>query len=187
MSFLNIGERVQPRVIYTDLDTLSAIPAMRANRFGRIINIASAHGLVASPFKAAYVAAKHDITCNAICPGYVYTPPVEAQIDGQAKAHGISREQVIHDVLLVPRATKPSPRLSLRPVACRLCLSRYSSTASISFGERSCRGCIRGITQNTRKLVKNRTINSSGQDLEKPGHGGGFHRSRFRLNNPWST
>src|SRR4051794_17297455 len=80
-----------------------ALPAMRRNRFGRIINISSAHGLVASPFKAAYVAAKHGIigltkvaaletaeegiTCNAICPGYVYTPLVEAQIDGQARAH----------------------------------------------------------------------------------------------------
>ena len=84
----------------------AALPAMRKNKFGRIINIASAHGLVASPFKAAYVAAKHgivgltkvtaletaedNITCNAICPGYVYTPLVEAQIEGQAKAHGIS-------------------------------------------------------------------------------------------------
>ena len=99
-----------------------ALPAMRQNKFGRIINIASAHGLVASPFKAAYVAAKHGIvgltkvaaletaeegiTCNAICPGYVYTPLVEAQIDGQAKAHGISREQVIHDVLLAQQPNK---------------------------------------------------------------------------------
>ena len=99
-----------------------ALPAMRKNGFGRIINIASAHGLVASPFKAAYVAAKHGIigltkvaaletaeeaiTCNAICPGYVYTPLVEAQIDGQAKAHGISREQVIHDVLLAQQPNK---------------------------------------------------------------------------------
>ena len=98
------------------------LPAMRQNKFGRIINIASAHGLVASPFKAAYVAAKHGIvgltkvaaletaeegiTCNAICPGYVYTPLVEAQIDGQAKAHGISREQVIHDVLLAQQPNK---------------------------------------------------------------------------------
>jgi len=100
----------------------SALPAMRKNKFGRIINIASAHGLVASPFKAAYVAAKHGIvgltkvaaletaeqgiTCNAICPGYVYTPLVEAQIDGQAKAHGISREQVIHGVLLAQQPNK---------------------------------------------------------------------------------
>jgi 3-hydroxybutyrate dehydrogenase len=102
--------------------TRLALPAMRHNKFGRIINIASAHGLVASPFKAAYVAAKHGIvgltkvaaletaeegiTCNAICPGYVYTPLVEAQIDGQAKAHGISREQVVHDVLLAQQPNK---------------------------------------------------------------------------------
>jgi 3-hydroxybutyrate dehydrogenase len=100
----------------------AALPAMRQNKFGRIINIASAHGLVGSPFKAAYVAAKHGIvgltkvaaletaedgiTCNAICPGYVYTPLVEAQIDGQAKAHGISREKVIHDVLLAQQPNK---------------------------------------------------------------------------------
>ncbi len=102
--------------------TRLALPAMRQNKFGRIINIASAHGLVASPFKAAYVAAKHGIvgltkvaaletaeegiTCNAICPGYVYTPLVEAQIEGQAKAHGISREKVIHDVLLAQQPNK---------------------------------------------------------------------------------
>ncbi|MDO8401552.1 MAG: 3-hydroxybutyrate dehydrogenase [Bradyrhizobium sp.] len=102
-----------------------ALPAMRKNGFGRIINIASAHGLVASPFKAAYVAAKHGIvgltkvaaletaeqgiTCNAICPGYVYTPLVEAQIDGQARAHRISREQVVHDVLL---AQQPNRRFA---------------------------------------------------------------------------
>jgi len=99
-----------------------AVPTMRANGFGRIINIASAHGLVASPFKAAYVAAKHgivgltktvaletaedNITCNAICPGYVYTPLVEAQIDGQARAHGIPREKVIRDVLLAQQPNK---------------------------------------------------------------------------------
>jgi 3-hydroxybutyrate dehydrogenase len=99
-----------------------ALPAMRKQGFGRIINIASAHALVASPFKAAYVSAKHGIvgltkvaaletaeegiTCNAICPGYVYTPLVEAQIDGQAKAHGISRDQVIRDVLLAQQPNK---------------------------------------------------------------------------------
>ena len=102
--------------------TRLALPAMRSRKFGRIINIASAHGLVASPFKAAYVAAKHGmvgltkvtaletaedgITCNAICPGYVYTPLVEAQIDGQARAHGISRESVIRDVLLAQQPNK---------------------------------------------------------------------------------
>src|ERR1044071_5015030 len=105
--------------------TRAALPSMRRNKFGRIINVASAHGLVASPFKAAYVAAKHgivgltkvtaleaaepNITCNAICPGYVYTPLVEAQIEGQAKSHGIPREQVIRDVLL---AQKPNKRFA---------------------------------------------------------------------------
>jgi 3-hydroxybutyrate dehydrogenase len=102
--------------------TRLALPAMRKQGYGRIINVASAHGLVASPFKAAYVAAKHGIvgltkvaaletaeegiTCNAICPGYVYTPLVEAQIDGQAKAHGISRDQVIREVLLAQQPNK---------------------------------------------------------------------------------
>jgi 3-hydroxybutyrate dehydrogenase len=102
-----------------------ALPSMLENKWGRIINIASAHGLVGSPFKAAYVAAKHGIlgltkvialetaeqgiTCNSICPGYVYTALVEAQIDGQAKSHGIPREQVIRDVLL---AQQPSKRFA---------------------------------------------------------------------------
>jgi 3-hydroxybutyrate dehydrogenase len=102
--------------------TRTVLPGMRRNNFGRIINIASAHGLVASPFKSAYVAAKHglvgltkvialetaesNITCNAICPGYVYTPLVEKQIEGQAKAHGIPREQVIRDVLLAQQPNK---------------------------------------------------------------------------------
>lgn len=102
--------------------TRLALPVMRQNGFGRIVNVASAHGLVGSPFKAAYVAAKHGIvgltkvtaletaeegiTCNAICPGYVYTPLVEAQIDGQAKAHGISRDQVVRDVLLAQQPNK---------------------------------------------------------------------------------
>ena len=88
-----------------------AARACAGKGWGRIINIASAHGLVASPFKSAYVAAKHGvlgltkivaletaedgITCNAICPGYVRTPLVEKQIDDQAKAHGIARDEVI--------------------------------------------------------------------------------------------
>ncbi len=102
--------------------TRLALPSMSARKFGRIINIASAHGLVGSAFKSAYVAAKHGmlgltkvtaletaemgITCNAICPGYVYTPLVEAQIEGQAKSHGIPREQVIRDVLLAQQPNK---------------------------------------------------------------------------------
>jgi 3-hydroxybutyrate dehydrogenase len=102
--------------------TRLALPSMLKNKWGRIVNVASAHGLVASPFKSAYVAAKHGmvgltkvtaletaehgITCNAICPGYVYTPLVEAQIEGQAKAHGIARDQVIRDVLLAQQPNK---------------------------------------------------------------------------------
>jgi 3-hydroxybutyrate dehydrogenase len=102
--------------------TRLALPSMLQNKWGRIVNIASAHGLVASPFKSAYVAAKHGlvgltkvtaletaehgITCNAICPGYVYTPLVEAQIEGQAKAHGIARDQVIREVLLAQQPNK---------------------------------------------------------------------------------
>ena len=99
-----------------------AVPGMKRRGWGRIINVASAHALVASPFKSAYVAAKHGIvgltkvtaletaeqgiTCNAICPGYVYTPLIEAQIDGQAKVHHIPREQVIRDVLLAQQPNK---------------------------------------------------------------------------------
>ena len=98
------------------------LPLMRETGWGRVINVASAHALVASPYKAAYVAAKHGvlgltkvtaletaedgITCNAICPGYVRTPLVEQQIDDQAKAHGIPRDQVISDVLLKNQPNK---------------------------------------------------------------------------------
>jgi 3-hydroxybutyrate dehydrogenase len=100
----------------------AAFKGMKARKFGRIINIASAHGLVGSPFKSAYVAAKHgvvgltkvtalegaehNVTANAICPGYVWTPLVERQIEDQAKAHNISRELVIRDVLLANQPNK---------------------------------------------------------------------------------
>ena len=99
-----------------------ALPPMKAKKWGRIVNIASAHALVASPYKAAYVVAKHGIagltktvalevaqqgiTMNAICPGYVWTPLVERQIPDTAKARGITEEQVIHDVLLHAQPTK---------------------------------------------------------------------------------
>ena len=100
----------------------TAFAPMKAAGFGRIINVASAHALVASPFKGAYVAAKHGVlgltktvalegaehgvTCNAICPGYVWTPLVENQIADTAQARGIDREAVIRDVLLAAQPTK---------------------------------------------------------------------------------
>jgi 3-hydroxybutyrate dehydrogenase len=98
------------------------LPVMKERRWGRIINVASAHALVASPFKSAYVAAKHGIagltktvalevaehgiTVNAICPGYVLTPLVEKQIPDTAKTRGITEEQVVKDVLLAAQPTK---------------------------------------------------------------------------------
>lgn len=99
-----------------------SIPHMKKAGWGRIINLASAHALVASPFKSAYVAAKHgiagltkvtalelaqqNITCNAICPGYVKTPLVENQIADTAKARGITEEEVVRDVMLAAQPTK---------------------------------------------------------------------------------
>ncbi|MBN9587643.1 MAG: 3-hydroxybutyrate dehydrogenase [Alphaproteobacteria bacterium 64-11] len=100
----------------------AAVPGMKARKWGRIINTGSAHALVASPFKSAYVAAKHGIagltktvaletaahgiTVNAICPGYVWTPLVEKQIPATMQARGLTREQVINDVMLAGQATK---------------------------------------------------------------------------------
>jgi len=100
----------------------AALPGMKAKGWGRIVNIASAHGLVASPFKSAYISAKHGlvgltktvaletagkgITCNAVCPGYVLTPLVEKQIEDQAKAHGIARDEVIAKVILERQPSK---------------------------------------------------------------------------------
>ncbi|WP_411036365.1 3-hydroxybutyrate dehydrogenase [Shinella sp. BYT-45] len=100
----------------------AALPAMKQRGFGRIVNLASAHALVASPYKSAYVAAKHGIagltktvaletatdgiTVNAICPGYVWTPLVEKQIPDTMAARGLSKEEVIRDVLLEAQPTK---------------------------------------------------------------------------------
>ena len=99
-----------------------ALPGMKAKGWGRIIQTASAHALVASPYKVAYVAAKHGIAgltktvalegathgvrCNAICPGYVHTPLVDAQIADTASARGISEEDVVRDVILAAQPTK---------------------------------------------------------------------------------
>jgi 3-hydroxybutyrate dehydrogenase len=102
--------------------TAAALPLMRAKGWGRVINVSSAHGLTASPFKSAYVAAKHGlvglskavaletagqgITCNAVCPGYVLTPLVEAQIPDQMKTHKMDRETVIREVMLDRQPSK---------------------------------------------------------------------------------
>jgi 3-hydroxybutyrate dehydrogenase len=102
--------------------TAAALPLMRKAGWGRVINVASAHGLTASPYKSAYVAAKHGvvgltkvtaletaeepITANAICPGYVLTPLVEAQIPDQMKTHGLDRETVVREVMLARQPSK---------------------------------------------------------------------------------
>ena len=102
--------------------TKAAIPIMKAQGRGRIVNIASAHGLVASPFKSAYVAAKHgvigftktvalelaqqNITCNAICPGFVETPIVAKQIEDQARTRGMTPQDVMKNVILGSQPTK---------------------------------------------------------------------------------
>jgi 3-hydroxybutyrate dehydrogenase len=102
--------------------TAAALPLMRAGGWGRVINVASAHGLTASPYKGAYVAAKHGIvgftkvtaletaeepiTANAICPGYVLTPLVEAQIPDQMKTHGMDRDTVVREVMLARQPSK---------------------------------------------------------------------------------
>ncbi|MDD2987952.1 MAG: 3-hydroxybutyrate dehydrogenase [Zoogloea sp.] len=100
----------------------AALPSMKARGWGRIVNIASAHGVVASPFKAPYTASKHavvgfskavalevaeqGITCNALCPGYVRTPLVEKQVVDQAKVHNLSEDRVIREVILAAQPTK---------------------------------------------------------------------------------
>jgi len=116
----------------------AALPGMKKRGWGRIVNIASAHGLVASPYKVAYVAAKHGvvgltktvaleaaesgITVNAICPGYVWTPLVAAQVPDTAKARGISEQEVIDNVLLRAQPTKKFVTIEeVAELACFLC------------------------------------------------------------------
>ncbi|WP_137151672.1 3-hydroxybutyrate dehydrogenase [Devosia sp. FKR38] len=115
------------RIVAVSLDSAfhtirAALPGMTGRGWGRIINVASAHGLRASPFKSAYVATKHGVvgltkavaleaaekgvTVNAICPGYVWTPLVAAQIADQARVHGMSEEQVVREVMLAPQPTR---------------------------------------------------------------------------------
>jgi 3-hydroxybutyrate dehydrogenase len=100
----------------------AVLPGMRAARFGRIVNVGSIHSLVASPFKSAYVAAKHgllglskvlaletadaDITVNTVCPAYLRTPLVDAQIAAQARAHGVGEQEVIDRIMLEPMPKK---------------------------------------------------------------------------------
>lgn len=102
--------------------TRALLPGMKERNFGRVVNIGSIHALIASPFKSAYVAAKHgivgfskvialetaefDITINTICPSYVKTPLVEKQIAQQASEHGISEDEVINDIMLEPMPKK---------------------------------------------------------------------------------
>ncbi len=102
--------------------TKAVLPGMRARKWGRIVNISSAHGLVASPFKAAYVASKHGligltkvtaletardgITCNALCPGFIHTDIIEGQIAEQSRATGIPRERVVEEIILAKHATR---------------------------------------------------------------------------------
>jgi len=126
--------------------TRLALPAMKQKGFGRVVNIASAHALVASPFKSAYVAAKHGvagftkavalevaelgITVNAVCPGYVLTPLVEQQIPDTAKARGISAEAVVRDVLLAAQPTKKF--VTVEQIAALTCFLCSDDAASIT-------------------------------------------------------
>lgn len=123
---------------------------MKKNKFGRIINISSVHGLRASEYKSAYVAAKHgiigltkvlalegagiNITCNAICPGYVKTPLVEAQIKDQAKAHRLSEGEVVQKVMLRKQAVKEFiPESKIAELALFLAAENSSSITGSSF------------------------------------------------------
>ena len=120
-----IQRAVQPPSIVSEAPFLlvrAALPGMYERGFGRVVNISSVHGLVASPFKSAYVAAKHGleglskvvaleggehgVTSNCVCPGYVRTPLVEKQIADQAAVHGIDEAEVVEQVMLTETAIK---------------------------------------------------------------------------------
>lgn len=123
---------------------------MVENNFGRIINISSVHGLRASEYKSAYVSAKHgvigltkvlglegagkNITCNAICPGYVKTPLVQGQIEDQAKAHGLSEDEVVQNVMLKKQAVKEFiPEEKIAELALFLAADNASSLTGSSY------------------------------------------------------
>lgn len=127
----------------------AVLPGMKRRNHGRIVNIASAHGLVASPFKSAYVAAKHgvvgltkavalevaemSITVNAICPGYVRTPLVDGQIKDQAKVHNMTEERVIRDVILASQPNKRFVELEqLGQLVLYLCSNAASSITGVA-------------------------------------------------------
>ena len=116
-------DAIQDVILNSSFHTIhAALPGMKRRGWGRILNLVSVHGLVASPFKSAYVAAKHGqigltksvalevaetgITCNAICPGYVLTPLVQGQIESQAKIHNLPPERVVKEVILAAQPTK---------------------------------------------------------------------------------
>lgn len=126
--------------------TRAALGPMKERGWGRIVNIASAHGLIASPFKSAYVAAKHGVvgltkvtaleaaesgvTCNAVCPGYVWTPLVANQVTQQAAAHGLTETEVIRKVFL---AEQPTRRFAtVDEIAGTVCFLCSASAASIT-------------------------------------------------------
>ncbi len=126
--------------------TRALLPKMREGNYGRIINIGSIHSLVGSPFKSAYVAAKHgllgfskvialetaevDITMNTICPSYVRTPLVDAQITNQAAAHGISEAEVIEKIMLAPMPKKAF--ITIEEIAATALFLMSSSARNIS-------------------------------------------------------
>jgi len=140
---------IQIMLIGPFLLTRYALPGMYARGWGRIINIASIHGLVASPYKSAYVSAKHGllgltktvaleagergVTCNAICPSYVRTPLVERQIDDQAREHHLSREEVVEQIMLAPAARKrllePSEVAALATFLCSAAAAGITGSA----------------------------------------------------------
>jgi len=122
--------------------TQAVLPQMKSQDFGRVINIGSLHALVASPYKSAYIAAKHgllgfsktislevatsNITINTLCPAYVKTPLVEKQIVAQAKEHGMSEEAVVNNIMLKPMPKKAFIEIDELAASCEFLMSNFS-------------------------------------------------------------